>query len=375
MIKKTALFILFLLPVLVFGQGGVYIIKGSVGTYGPPAKAYLEYKTKNEFIIDSVNIVNGRFRFEGKFTDDPILGQILINPKGDGPNSDDSRQIYLDTGVTNITGNRTLYEANVSGSQINLDQIRLDTALNAAGPAYTALAQLENNATAEEKQTDAFRKETDRLKAMIVAQRHAIFKKFIEENPNSYVSLMALGTYTYTAEYQDAALLYKGLSEKIKETVRGKRFAIKLQQLKAVQLGAEAPEFTAADTSGNMISLSSFRGNYVLIDFWASWCGPCRYENPNLVKAFKRYKNNKFTILGVSLDQPNGRARWLAAIAKDGLTWPQVSELKFWDSAVAHLYGVDAIPQNFLIDPDGKIIAKHLRGDDLENKLEELFGK
>ena len=375
MIKKTVPFILFLLPVLVFGQGGVYIINGSVGTYGPPAKAYLEYKTKNEFIIDSVNIVNGRFRFEGKFTDDPILGQILINPKGDGPNSDDSRQIYLDTGVTNITGNRTLYEANVSGSQINLDQIRLDTALNAAGPTYTALAKLENNATAEEKQTDAFRKETDRLKAMIVAQRHAIFKKFIEENPNSYVSLMALGTYTYTAEYKDAALLFNVLSEKIKETVRGKRFAIKLQQLKAVQLGAVAPEFTAADTSGNMISLSSFRGNYVLIDFWASWCGPCRYENPNLVKAFKRYKNNKFTILGVSLDQQNGRARWLAAIAKDGLTWPQVSELKFWDSAVAHLYGVDAIPQNFLLDPDGKIIAKHLRGDDLENKLEELFGK
>ena len=148
-----------------------------------------------------------------------------------------------------------------------------------------------------------------------------------------------------------------------------------MPKIKAIALGAVAPEFAEADTSGKMINLSSFRGKYVLIDFWASWCGPCRQENPNVVKAFNRYKGQKFTIIGVSLDQPNGKTKWLAAIHKDGLNWAQVSDLKYWDSKVADQYAVRGIPQNFLLDPDGKIVAKNLRGDDLEEKLEELFGK
>ncbi len=140
-------------------------------------------------------------------------------------------------------------------------------------------------------------------------------------------------------------------------------------------LGATAPEFAEADTAGKVISLSSFRGKYVLIDFWASWCGPCRRENPNVVKAYNTYKGKNFTILGVSLDRPNAKDKWLAAIHKDGLTWNHVSDLKFWDSKAAGLYAVRGIPQNFLLDPNGKIIGKNLRGEDLQNKLAELFGK
>ena len=123
------------------------------------------------------------------------------------------------------------------------------------------------------------------------------------------------------------------------------------------------------------ISLSSFKGKYVLVDFWASWCGPCRQENPNLVKAFNRFKNQNFTVLGVSLDRPGNKEKWLKAIHNDGLAWTHVSDLNFWNSKTAALYVVRAIPQNFLLDPNGKIIGKNLRGEDLENKLEELFGK
>jgi peroxiredoxin len=132
-------------------------------------------------------------------------------------------------------------------------------------------------------------------------------------------------------------------------------------------------EFTQNDTLGKPVSLSDFKGKYVLIDFWASWCGPCRAENPNVVKAYNNYKDKDFTVLGVSLDQPGKQEAWLNAIHKDSLTWTHVSDLKFWDNAVAQLYGIRAIPQNLLLDPSGKIIAKNIRGEELKKKLEEVM--
>ena len=130
-------------------------------------------------------------------------------------------------------------------------------------------------------------------------------------------------------------------------------------------------DFTQPDTSGNPVSLASYRGKYVLVDFWASWCRPCRQENPNVVENYNRFKDKNFTVLGVSLDQ--AKPAWVNAIQMDGLTWVHVSDLQYWSNAVAKQLNITSIPQNFLIDPDGKIIAKNLRGPALERKLSAVL--
>jgi peroxiredoxin len=167
--------------------------------------------------------------------------------------------------------------------------------------------------------------------------------------------------------------VFKGLSKDVQKSKEGLSVKKTIDAFMMVRIGAEAPLFTSPDTAGKAINLKDFRGKYVLLDFWASWCGPCREENPNVVKAYAQFKDKNFTVLGVSLDQKNKHDAWVKAINDDGLAWNHVSDLTWWDNAVAKLYAIRSIPQNFLIDPNGKIVGANLRGEELFKKLQELI--
>jgi peroxiredoxin len=374
--KKILLSAAALLPILAFAQTGKFTVQGKVAALNAPAKAYLQYRKDAKTVIDSVEIKDGKFTFIGDAAAMPMSGYLLVNEKGSGMNSSrDYHSIYLEAGTITVNSADKVANATVTGTQTNQQNEQYRLAMKPVSDAYAALETKQKAATDEQKKFPEFIKEGQVAEKAIEEQEKAINKKFIKDNPDSYISLNALQSYTYSADYVDIAPLFEGLSANIKASTGGKDYAALLPKLKAVALGATAPEFAEADTAGKIVSLSSFRGKYVLVDFWASWCGPCRQENPNVVKAYGQYKDKNFTILGVSLDRPNAKESWLKAIHKDGLTWTQVSDLQFWKSKTADLYAVRAIPQNFLIDPNGKIIGKNLTGQALNDKLASLFGK
>lgn len=209
--------------------------------------------------------------------------------------------------------------------------------------------------------------------------KKAISLQWIDAHPNSPISVFIMYNIyeplygKLTIDEQEAILnkLQPGaLKNKIADAMR---YSIRTERLTGI--GKIAPDFSQNDTLGKPVSLKDFRGKYVLVDFWASWCAPCRRENPNVVKAFNQYKDKGFTVLGVSLDQAGKKDAWLKAIHDDGLIWTHVSDLKYWNNEVAKLYDVKAVPVNFLVGPDGRIIAKNLRGEALHKKLAELLGQ
>jgi peroxiredoxin len=235
-------------------------------------------------------------------------------------------------------------------------------ALNRMGSALYASGKL------DEKTRDSLFRVRDQLDQ----EKRNIIADFARANPSSVVSAWAISKY-YSFEPNLAELVpaYQGLSKENQQTIYGKQIAETIRAAEKTAIGNKAPDFTVADAFGKSISLHQYKGKFVLVDFWASWCGPCRAENPNVVRVYKKHHSDQFDILGVSLD--NSRELWLKAIKKDGLEWKQGTDLKAWEGPIIKEYGLKGIPFNMLLDKDGKIIAKNLRGVELEIKLSEVL--
>jgi len=302
----------------------------------------------------------GKFTIKGKL---PASNLYYLNYAG----TEQRLFLFLEPGVVKLNGHKdSLMAARISGSKAHEAFSVFNTEFSALFGKVSALAQQLNGGTADS--AGNLRKQYEET----VADINRRTDDYVRRYDQSVVAPFAILVMSQLTE--DLSIMegrFALLKAPAKESFYGQMVAKTLSDAKAGAIGSQAIEFTQNDPEGKPVSLASFRGKYVLIDFWASWCRPCRDENPNVVAAFEKFKSKNFTVLGVSLDR--SKEPWIKAIADDRLTWTHVSDLKFWNNEVAQMYRISSIPQNLLLGPDGKIIAKNLRGPELHRQLEALI--
>jgi peroxiredoxin len=360
--------------VMAQGGGNTFHINGRLKNL-QANHIYLVYISDNKQVLDSVAVTNGTYVFTGKVTEGNPATLLDVSPMSTRPAPRDIARIYLSPESFAISHVDSFSNAVVTGSTANTDYQQITAAEKpyekremAMMPAYQAARQAKDEATARSIEAQA--------KIIDKAVDDSVYAPFVRNHPQSPLAVYVLQLYAKNDPDAPALRsLFDALSPAVKGSTGGMAFADKLAIAAKTSIGATAMNFTQNDTTGKPVSLSAFRGRYVLVDFWASWCGPCRAENPNVVSAYTKYHPKGFDILSVSLDRPGDKDKWLKAIHADKLAWTHVSDLQFWQNAVAVQYGVGSIPQNFLIDPQGKIIGKGLRGEELEKKLSEIFSE
>lgn len=376
--KKLTLAALMIAPLIVSAQAPAYTLKATITNVKTPAKAYLAYRLNGKNVMDSASANNSTFQFNGNVSA-PVMARLILDHNGVGiaslGRSADVLSLYIDHGVITVTSADSVKLGTVTGSKINQEFAEYNAFLSGPEKLMQAVNIEYSTATEDKRKDPAYGKQMQARYEKASGQKKALQQEFIQGKPGSFFSLIALTEIAGSS--MDVAKIepvFKGLSADLRSSTAGKAFAAQIEAARATSIGATAPQFTQNDVNDKPVSLSSFKGKYVLIDFWASWCGPCRAENPNVVGAYNKFKDKNFTILGISLDNPGKKDAWLAAIEKDELNWTQLSDLNGWSNAVAKQYGIRSIPQNFLIDPNGIIIGKNLRGEGLHQKLNEVIG-
>lgn len=332
--RKFLLLIVVFLSVSLFAKAqttpnSLFITGKTIGVAN--GKVYLQkFVNKAYQKVDSANIVNGSFQLSPKDIELPELYSLTLDP------TRGSLMVFLEKGKIEVQLDSATYYRNSVAKGSKLQDLFQE-----------------------------YRKSEEEVK----------IDEFIKAHPSSLVAMYALyRDFSYRLTVQEIKDNLKLLDPSLMNTQYAKVLNELIKTMENVSSGKKAPDFTITDKDGKTVKLSDFTGKgYLLLDFWASWCGPCRRENPNVVKAYQLYKDKGFDVLGVSLDR--NKASWLAAIEKDGLIWHQTSDLKFWSSEPAKLYGVRAIPSNFLLDKNGIIVGKDLREEELLNTLEKLINQ
>lgn len=379
--KKVLL--LLLLSILVIScksdpkdENGGYTISGTAPGVVNGIRAYLKTvdSQQREIIQDSAIIVDEKFTIKGEI-DSPQLWHLTINSvRGSLPMIIENKKYTISVDPEQL-GNST-----ITGSESN----------NALSTYLRHIQELtmkrnglleENKASVNSEDRSAMARMATQIKA--INQQIADYpKKFINEHPDNYFSLMLLESLI-AAPNTDLDFIEKkfnALPSDLKSSDYGKTIGSQLEgkkleiaQFNALNIGKVAPDFSAPTPEGNLLALSDIRGKVTIIDFWASWCGPCRKENPNVVKVFQKYHDKGLEIINVSLDRPGHKDRWLKAIKDDNLTWHHVSNLNYFNDPIAKLYNIRSIPATYILDESGQIVAKNLRGKALDDKIGELL--
>lgn len=382
---KKLFFVLFALPLVAAAQdrGKIFKLQGKIGALPDSLKVewiFLQYRIGGETQTDSVQPANNKYSFSGEISE-PILGRLRLKFAETAPgkrpatiNRRDIAAVFLEPGKKHsVSSTDSFSNIRVKGSKAHLEYVKLNKSIKSYDerlePLYAKYR--EYNKAKDVANRDKTEKEIDAIKTEI---KEKVYGEYVKNNASSPLAVYALQQYAgWSIDPDKAGPLYESLPEKAKAQPSAIDFKENLEIARKTGIGRLAMDFTQDDTLGKPVTLSSLRGRYLLIDFWASWCGPCRNENPNVVKVFNKYKDKNFHVIGVSLDRPGQKDRWIKAINDDGLAWTQVSDLKFWDNEVAKQYGIRAIPQNFLLDPEGKIIARNIRGEELEQAVAEAI--